>query len=70
MIPATWSAIAERAGEGALLHATIRKAFWKPPTRTWRNGRRKGLKIPWEQSRVGSSPTVRTMALKVQMFLI
>jgi hypothetical protein len=31
-------------------------------TRTWRNGRRKGLKIPREdQSRVGSTPTVRTI---------
>ena len=29
-------------------------------TRTWRNGRRKGLKIPWEISREGSSPSVRT----------
>ena len=28
--------------------------------RTWRNGRRKGLKIPWEQSCEGSSPSVRT----------
>ena len=30
-------------------------------TRTWRNGRRKGLKIPWEISREGSSPSVRTI---------
>ena len=26
----------------------------------WRNGRRRGLKIPWEQSHVGSSPTPGT----------
>jgi hypothetical protein len=34
---------------------------YKRAARTWRKGRRKGLKIPWEQSRVGSIPTVRTM---------
>src|SRR6202008_1448831 len=33
-------------------------------TRTWRNGRRKGLKIPWEISREGSSPSVRTSRLQ------
>ena len=29
-------------------------------SRMWRNGRRRGLKIPWPQGRVGSSPTIRT----------
>jgi hypothetical protein len=28
--------------------------------RTWRNGRRKGLKIPWGKPCEGSSPSVRT----------
>jgi hypothetical protein len=28
--------------------------------RTWRNGRRKGLKIPWGKPCAGSSPAVRT----------
>src|SRR5258705_182279 len=28
--------------------------------RAWRNGRRKGLKIPRERSRAGSSPAART----------
>lgn len=35
-------------------------------TRTWRNGRRKGLKIPWEISREGSSPSVRTSQVAEQ----
>lgn len=30
----------------------------------WRNGRRDGLKIHWEQSRVGSSPTFGTVERK------
>ena len=37
---------------------------YKRAARTWRKGRRKGLKIPWEQSRVGSIPTVRTTAAR------
>src|SRR5262249_59369235 len=31
-----------------------------PRPRTWRNGRRKGLKIPWGKPCAGSSPAVRT----------
>jgi hypothetical protein len=31
--------------------------------RTWRNGRRKGLKIPWGKPCAGSSPAVRTINL-------
>ena len=30
----------------------------------WRNGRRLGLKIPWEQSRAGSSPASGIMSKK------
>ena len=32
--------------------------------RTWRNGRRKGLKIPWGRPRAGSSPAVRTSVFR------
>jgi hypothetical protein len=46
--------------EAYLEQLCIRKPLLKRHTWTWRNGRRKGLKIPWEQSRAGSSPTVRT----------
>ena len=42
------------------LTAARRRGEWSA-TRTWRNGRRKGLKIPWEISREGSSPSVRTI---------
>jgi hypothetical protein len=35
-----------------------------PQGRTWRNGRRKGLKIPWGKPRAGSSPAVRTRSTK------
>ena len=31
----------------------------------WRNGRREGLKIPWQQCRVGSTPTIPTTLHKV-----
>ena len=32
--------------------------------RVWRNGRRKGLKIPRSQGRAGSSPATRTKSLR------
>ena len=48
------------------LTAARRRGEWSA-TRTWRNGRRKGLKIPWEISREGSSPSVRTN--KIRQFL-
>jgi hypothetical protein len=31
----------------------------------WRNGSRKGLKIPWSFDRVGSSPTTGTTFFKI-----
>ena len=36
----------------------------KQIARAWRNGRRKGLKIPRERSRAGSSPAARTSKIK------
>src|SRR6516225_8546672 len=38
-----------------------------PPSRTWRNGRRKGLKIPWGKPCAGSSPAVRTNKITAQL---
>src|SRR6516164_5030279 len=38
-----------------------------PLSRTWRNGRRKGLKIPWGKPCAGSSPAVRTSKITAQL---
>ena len=38
-----------------------------PLSRTWRNGRRKGLKIPWGKPCAGSSPAVRTNKITAQL---
>ena len=40
-----------------------------PHPRTWRNGRRKGLKIPWGKPCAGSSPAVRTNKITAQIVL-
>src|SRR5215475_11337499 len=64
-----------RPGGTCYRTSLIRHRVGSPPravsesaTRTWRNGRRKGLKIPWEISREGSSPSVRTN--KINGFVI